>query len=231
MESVSLSPILPAPLRSSDADADESTNIQAASADFESFLTLLTAQLRNQDPLSPLDSTEFVAQLASFSSVEQLIGTNTRLDALANQSLNGDIASFAAWIGRSVTSVDGGFRATGAEIEFSVPQVAAADKIEAAVIDATTGSVIRTFDLAPNSNNNAIWDGEDQLGNLVAPRDLKLELRFFEGGSISHTAPAEVFRKVSGIRGTESGLLLDLADGGALAPESVGRLIEAPTTE
>ena len=47
--------------------------------DFETFLKLLTAQLRNQDPLQPMDSTEFVAQLASFSAVEQQVRANDRL--------------------------------------------------------------------------------------------------------------------------------------------------------
>ena len=51
--------------------------------DFETFLSLLTAQLRNQDPLKPMESTEFVAQLASFSAVEQQVRTNDRLDELA----------------------------------------------------------------------------------------------------------------------------------------------------
>jgi flagellar basal-body rod modification protein FlgD len=59
-------------------------------ADFQSFLRLLTAQLRNQDPLSPLDSTQFVAQLASFSTVEQLASANTRLDKIADR-LDSDV--------------------------------------------------------------------------------------------------------------------------------------------
>ncbi len=51
----------------------------AISGDFETFLKLLTTQMRNQDPLKPMDSTEFVAQLASFSAVEQQIRANDRL--------------------------------------------------------------------------------------------------------------------------------------------------------
>ena len=68
----------PAPTAATDQSA------AAAAADFETFLSLLTTQLRNQDPLKPLDSTEFVAQLASFSAVEQQINTNAKLDAITN---------------------------------------------------------------------------------------------------------------------------------------------------
>ncbi len=55
--------------------------------DFQTFLKLLTAQMRNQDPLEPLDATQFVAQLASFSSVEQQIETNAKLDIM-NEKLS-----------------------------------------------------------------------------------------------------------------------------------------------
>ena len=56
------------------------------SSDFKSFLSLLTAQLKNQDPLAPLEATQFVEQLASFSSVEQQIETNSLLEELLSSS-------------------------------------------------------------------------------------------------------------------------------------------------
>ncbi|ENN90148.1 flagellar hook assembly protein FlgD [Bartonella bovis] len=58
--------------------------------DFDTFVKLLIAQMNNQDPTNPMDSTEFVAQLASFSVVEQTIKTNGKLDQiLSNASING----------------------------------------------------------------------------------------------------------------------------------------------
>ena len=73
-------------IETEEQEEETQTAARSAAADFDSFLNLLTAQLRNQDPLQPIDSTQFVAQLASFSTVEQLIGTNERLDALAAYS-------------------------------------------------------------------------------------------------------------------------------------------------
>ena len=55
----------------------------AATADFDAFLTLLTAQVRHQDPLAPIDSTQFVEQLATFSSLEQQVTTNEHLESIA----------------------------------------------------------------------------------------------------------------------------------------------------
>jgi flagellar basal-body rod modification protein FlgD len=203
--------------------------VSAAAADFESFLTLLTAQLRNQDPLSPLDSTEFVAQLASFSSVEQQVQTNERLDLLTQQSLSGDIASFAGWIGRDIAATDGTFRATGGPITMSIPSVAGTDRIEASVVDASTGTVLRTFEVVPDAQGQAIWDGLDQSGFAISSRNLMIELGYVDGGTITTTAQAEVLRRVSGIRGTPDGIILDLTDGGTLAPDAVGRLSAVPS--
>ena len=61
------------------------TNKEKATVDYDSFLKLLVAQMRNQDPTSPTDSAEYFSQLASFSNVEQGLRTNDRLDALLAQ--------------------------------------------------------------------------------------------------------------------------------------------------
>lgn len=60
----------------------EAKNAFALESDFTTFLNLLTAQLRNQDPMNPTDSTQFVAQLAQFSNVEQAVKSNKTLDAI-----------------------------------------------------------------------------------------------------------------------------------------------------
>ncbi|XWN32979.1 MAG: flagellar hook assembly protein FlgD [Devosia sp.] len=72
--------------------------------DYDAYLRLLVTQLQNQDPLEPMESTEYVAQLATFSNVEQGIITNEKLDALlSSQALNGA----EGLIGRTVTAFDG----------------------------------------------------------------------------------------------------------------------------
>ena len=75
-----------------------------ANLDYNSFLKLLIAQLKNQDPTKPMDSTAFVSQLASFSQVEQSVNTNTKLDSLLTSSA---LSLADAVIGRTVTSADG----------------------------------------------------------------------------------------------------------------------------
>lgn len=71
--------------------------------DQSDFLRLLTAQLQNQDPLSPLDNSAFVAQLAQFSTVSGITEMNSSLESIASQMLSGSKASAPQWIGRTVT--------------------------------------------------------------------------------------------------------------------------------
>ncbi|PSJ63353.1 flagellar hook assembly protein FlgD [Kumtagia ephedrae] len=72
--------------------------------DYQSFLRLLVAEMKNQDPTNPMDSTQYVAQLAAFSQVEQSVQINNRLDQLLQAST---LAQADALIGRTVTSADG----------------------------------------------------------------------------------------------------------------------------
>lgn len=80
------------------------TSPAKATLDYNAFLQLLIAEMKNQDPTEPMDSTQYMAQLASFSSVEQAIQTNAKLDSLLTaQALN----QADAVLGRTVTSGDG----------------------------------------------------------------------------------------------------------------------------
>lgn len=80
------------------------TSAKASTLDYDAFLTLLVAQMSNQDPLNPTDSAEYMGQLASFSSVEQQIQTNTKLDSMMAVSA---LTQADSLIGRTVTSADG----------------------------------------------------------------------------------------------------------------------------
>lgn len=84
--------------------ATATTTKGATTVDYESFLRLLVTQMKNQDPTAPMDSTDYVAQLATFSQVEQTVQTNSKLDSLLQMSLLGQASSV---IGRTVTGTDG----------------------------------------------------------------------------------------------------------------------------
>ena len=88
----------------STAQQNSSSPTSNASLDYDAFLKLLVAELKNQDPTEPMKSTDYVAQLATFSNVEQAIQTNSKLDSLLSSSA---LAQIDGLIGRTVTSADG----------------------------------------------------------------------------------------------------------------------------
>lgn len=94
--------------------ASQSTSKTAV--DYQSFLKLLIAEMKNQDPTKPMDSTQYVAQLATFSQVEQSVQTNTKLDQIIQSSA---LSQADALIGRSITSADGKTSGTVASVRLA----------------------------------------------------------------------------------------------------------------
>ena len=75
-----------------------------AGGDFETFLKMLTAQIRNQDPMNPMEGSDFAVQLATFSGVEQQVKTNDLLSQIAGQTGAESLVAYSDWIGRQVRS-------------------------------------------------------------------------------------------------------------------------------
>ena len=99
-----MSMTVPATGTSAHATATPTDQMSKTQVDYQSFLKLLVAQMKNQDPTNPMDSTQYMAQLAAFSQVEQSVQMNTKLDQMLQSST---LAQADALIGRTVTSADG----------------------------------------------------------------------------------------------------------------------------
>ena len=93
--------------------ASQSDTKRTNLVDYDSFLKLLVTQMKNQDPTKPMESTDYVAQLATFSQVEQTVQTNSKIDQLMQVSLLGQADAI---IGRTVTSADGAVSGKVAEV-------------------------------------------------------------------------------------------------------------------
>lgn len=78
-----------------------------ASVDYNAFLKLLVAQMQNQDPTKPMDPTQYVSQLATFSSVEQAVQMNNKLEALIAHT---SVSQAAGWVGRTLSNQDGSIK-------------------------------------------------------------------------------------------------------------------------
>ena len=155
---------LTAATQSAVASASESASAQLT-ANFDTFLTLLTAQLRNQDPLEPLDTEQFTQQLVQFAGVEQSIQTNQNLEALLALQTASSNETALALVGR-VATVDSDTSALSAETpaqwRFTLPQ--RVESATAQVFD-QRGALIAEFDAPTDAGaHNIAWAGQTSNG-------------------------------------------------------------------
>lgn len=179
------------------ATASETSASKTLTADFQTFLKLLTTQMQNQDPLKPLDSTEFVAQLASFSTVEQQVQSNERLDGIL-EALGGNSASgLAAWIGREIR-VPGKAEFSGKPVEVGTTPVSGADKAVLVVTNAFGTEIAKKTVSATASE--VTWDGTDDSGAVAPNGTYSFKVLSYKGTTLAETTPGQVYAKVSEVQ-------------------------------
>ena len=135
----------------------------------ETFLNLLTTQMQNQDPLDPMANEEFVAQLATFSQLEQLMTQNSRLETMYMGIASLNDAWMASLVGTEVVAVGDGISYDGeGEVELHYDADAAADSAEIVIYD-EDGNVVRSEDIAglEEGEGSWTWDGLDEDGNQL----------------------------------------------------------------
>ncbi len=182
-----------------------------ASTDYETFLTLLTAQIRNQDPLEPVDSTQFVAQLASFSTVEQQIQSNAKLDAIL-AALNGGgaaAADLAGWIGKEVRAAAAA-AFDGSPVEVFTRPVEGADTARLVVRD-SDNAIVASAAVDPQAEVVS-WSGASELG-VAEPGFYSFSVESFREGQFLEARDGEVFVPVTEVRVENDAMVLVFADG------------------
>jgi flagellar basal-body rod modification protein FlgD len=144
------------------------------SSNFSTFLTLLTTQLKNQDPTSPMDSNQFTQQLVQFSQVEQQIDTNTNLKSLISQGSTQAGAMATTYLGRNVSVTNGqaSLSSGAANWTYNLGTTAAAATL---TITNANNQVVWTGTGETASGNHVLgWDGKDNNGNVIADGAYKL---------------------------------------------------------
>jgi flagellar basal-body rod modification protein FlgD len=137
-------------------------------SNFETFLTLLTTQMKNQDPLSPLDSNEFTAQLTQMAGVEQQLLTNDLLTSLVAAQSAGGLDNASNYIGKEVTAAWTATSLEDGKATWSYELGATADKVKLQVVD-STGKVVWEGD-GPEKGiglHDFTWDGKMTGGDTA----------------------------------------------------------------
>ncbi|MEL7540965.1 MAG: flagellar hook capping FlgD N-terminal domain-containing protein [Pseudomonadota bacterium] len=166
------------------------------SEDFDTFLQLLTAQIRNQDPLAPLDSTQFVEQLATFSSLEQQVETNQTLGNIA--AMIGDLHSALAseWLGQDVAVSAKHIAYEGEPVEFEVSP--AFDYDEAVLTVTDTNNQVVWQEKLDADNQRHTWNGEVLDAASPANKGVyELQVDLFANGQALATTQAEIISKIT----------------------------------
>lgn len=152
----------PAPASSSSTDA-----MSQLSGNFSTFLTLLTTQLKNQDPTSPMDSNQFTQQLVMYSQVEQQINTNDNLKTLINQGTSNAASMTTSYLGKRVSITNGNASLSSGAAAWTYNLDAAAAANTLTVTDAN-GKVVYTGAGETTSGSHSFnWNGQDNNGNQL----------------------------------------------------------------
>jgi len=192
------------------------------SNDYQMFLKLLTAQIKNQDPLSPMDATKFVEQTATFSQVEQQVKANVTLSAL-QAALNSTMSRMDAnYIGKTVEASVDRFAYDGSSMKMAYA-ASGAQSVAITISDAD-GTVVRTINAVPgNGRQELIWDGKQNDGSKAASGDYRISIKALDKDGKAVDSMLVVNQKVRevvmGTGGAESTLILE--GGGKVYPSDI----------
>lgn len=199
----------------------DSGNVGATTSDFETFLRMLTTQIQNQDPLSPMEAEKFASQLASFSMVEQQTLTNQTLEAVLQGLSSGGLAGYSGLVGREAVHA-GAVRFSGAAVEFEIEGTGGApENAILAVLDDDGGPVA---ELALGAGQERVtWDGTASDGLSVMPGFYQAELRRISDGEALEN-PVATSAVVEEVRFSGDEVELLLADGSVIPESGVSKL-------
>lgn len=194
------------------------------SSDFATFLKMLTVQMQNQDPLNPVDSTDYATQLATFSSVEQQVLTNDLLRELSAQfgggAGTGDaLQSVSSWIGMEAMSEEP-VNFTGVPVSIRADYPAEADSAKLIVRNAE-GEEVQSFSL-DLTQKDLVWGGADASGTLLPDGEYSFHVASFRNDTEIGTEPAATYRPIVEAHGDGGeSVVLTLSDGTEVSPDAV----------
>ncbi|WCS24757.1 flagellar hook assembly protein FlgD [Methylobacterium sp. NMS14P] len=150
------------------ASTSSSGNATEIASNFTQFLTLLTTQLKNQNPLDPMDTNQFTQQLVQFAGVEQQLKTNDRLDSILSASQSASSASATSYIGKTVTADGSASQLSGGSASWTLNPARAASKAVVTILDSKSNVVATQTTALSGGSQTYTWNGKTSAG-LTAP--------------------------------------------------------------
>jgi flagellar basal-body rod modification protein FlgD len=189
-------------------------------ADTNKFMTLLVTQLKNQDPMNPLDNAELTSQLAQLSTVTGINKLNTTMDALSTSYQTTQSLTATNLVGKGVFVNDSFVNVASGQAVMGVNLATAADSVQVIVTDPATGKDIKTIDLGAQAAGVVplTWDGiADGATTTVADGKYSFRVVATSGSTTLADATPLAFDSVSSVStSATTGVKLNLATKGAL---------------
>lgn len=183
------------------------------SADMNTFLQLLTTQLKYQDPMDPMDTAEFTNQLVQYSSVEQAIQTNEKLDTMMSLSIANLGAQAVSYIGKTVQvlgdvmPLEGGVSKASYTLDKDVLSTTI-------VVKDMSGNIVYTQNGEKTSGTHEFtWDGKDSNGNQLedGAYQISVSTKVADGDSAA-SVTTTIFGKVTGVASDQNNIYVGLGD-------------------
>lgn len=199
---------------------NEKTQTQQENEDKTDFLTLLVAQLNNQDPLNPQDSTEFMSQLAQLETVQGIQDLNKSFSSFSESMLSNQALQATSLVGRDVlVASNSGLLQSGEPMTGSLALPASASSVKLNVFD-TSGALVRELYLGDHSEGSLSfsWDGMDNSGQPVASGQYLIVAQGSINGETTEVDTAVNFNVNSVTLDPQQGTLLNLAGHAGTVP-------------
>lgn len=209
------------------AMAAANTRKTANDLGIEDFLALMTAQLKNQDPMKPMDGTEFVGQLAQFGSVSGIQEMQSSIETLAASLRSTQVLNGTTMVGHDVLAVADEFTfSQGVPVSGEIEVPAGANGLQIRITD-SSGQVVRTMTATPTTGTNSFtWDGKNDDGTLAASGRYEIEA-VANVDSTSESLNVLLSGRVSSVTidGSGTELTLNTSSLGALSMSDVRRVM------
>ncbi len=190
----------------------------ALSSDFETFIKMLTTQMKNQDPLNPIESADFAVQLATFSNVEQQVKTNDLLSSLGDRIGSLGVAQLSGWVGMDARArMPVSF--SGAPVTLDVTAAAEADAAELVVRDINGNEIQRLS--APTTSGSIEWLGHNEFGDPLLSGTYKISLDSYREGELIASNMAVTNDRIIEARSENGDITLVMSGGQQVAANDI----------
>jgi flagellar basal-body rod modification protein FlgD len=192
-------PTTPSATTGTAAASDASTALSSLSQNADNFLKLLTTQLQNQDPMSPMDSTQFTQQLVQFSAVEQSIVTNKNLENLISLQNSSMIAQATSYMGHTIESNGSNQQLKNGTATFGYHLASESNATSIAITNSSGQVVFHGTGETGAGDHSFTWNGQDDNGVQQPDGNYTITVGAVDGQNNPITTTTQVSGQVTGI--------------------------------